>query len=82
MLDTGVVNERVFAYAAPYNWNIVLQEFRRLFPDRKFMDDVPGIWDDLTVIDRKDRAEDLLRKMGRTRFTDLRESLKLLVESR
>ena len=45
------------------------------------MEDVPGIWDELTVIEQRGRAEEILKDMGREGYTSLRESLSMLAES-
>lgn len=82
LIHPSVSGERVFAYASPFNWNNVLQTFRKLYPDREFIDDVPGLWDDLSIVEGREKAEKLLKEMGRSRFTSLEESLKMLVESK
>jgi len=81
LLHQEISGERIFAWASPFNWNVVLAEFRKLFPERKFIDDVPGLWDDLAIVGPARRAEALLREMGRPGFTTLEESLKMTVES-
>lgn len=73
---SDVAAERIFACASPYNWNNVLGAFRELFPGRKFIDDVPGLWDDLTTCEPAKRAEALLVDMGRPGFTPLAQSLR------
>lgn len=76
LVRKDVASERVFAVAEPFNWNKVLQSLRRSFPDREFAEDVPGLYDDLAVIEPAARAEALLKDMGRDGFLSLDESLR------
>lgn len=71
-----IQNERVFAFAAPWNWNSLLRILRTMFPGRKFMDDIPGLEDDPSVIHPAARAEGILKEMGRPGWTGLEESLR------
>ncbi|EHK46598.1 hypothetical protein TRIATDRAFT_195136 [Trichoderma atroviride IMI 206040] len=41
VLDEGIKEERIQAWAAPCNWNDILAIMRRLYPSRKFVDDFP-----------------------------------------
>ena len=43
-----VQDERLFTIAYPYNWNDILVVFRKLYPERKFMDDIPNLGRDLS----------------------------------
>jgi hypothetical protein len=81
LIHPNVATERIFAYNTPFNWNVVLAAFRNLFPDKKFRDDEPGLWDDLSTVEPAKRAEKLLQEMGRPGFTSLEESLRRNVES-
>lgn len=58
----------------------MLAAFRKLYPDRTFRDDEPGLWDDLSIVEPAKRAEALLREMGTPGFTALEESLKRNVQ--
>lgn len=75
LIHPSVASERIFAYTTPFNWNNILAAFRKLFPNKKFRDDEPGLWDDLSTVEPAKRAEGLLRDMGRPGFTELEESL-------
>ena len=72
-------SERILAYNEPYNWNEVLSIFRKLYPDRKFVDDLPDQGADLSTVSTE-RSEGILRRMGVDGFTGLEESLKRTVE--
>jgi hypothetical protein len=41
ILDEDTKEERIQAWAAPFNWNDVLAIMRRLYPTHKFVDDFP-----------------------------------------
>ena len=75
MIGPDVKNERLFAFAEPFNWNRVLQFFREKFPERKFREDFPGLGEDLSIIDRKKRAVQLLKGLGKDGFTSFEESV-------
>jgi nucleoside-diphosphate-sugar epimerase len=62
-LHPDVSGERLFGHAKPYNWNRVLQFYRKKFPQRTFVDDFPGLGRDLAVIEGRERSVELLREM-------------------
>ncbi|KAH6673670.1 hypothetical protein B0J14DRAFT_667193 [Halenospora varia] len=80
LIYPDVQNERLFAYATPFNWNAVLRIFRKLRPDHKFIDD----YEDESIQDRSkvanERTEELLKRMGRPGFTPIEESIKNNIE--
>lgn len=69
-----VKNERLFAFAAPFNWNDVLASFRKTHPDHKVIDDLPNLGKDLSKV-ANERAEELLKRLGRPGWTSLDDSL-------
>ncbi|KAL5319509.1 hypothetical protein ACEPPN_012564 [Leptodophora sp. 'Broadleaf-Isolate-01'] len=79
LLDTSVENQRLFGYAEPYTWNEMLGVFRSMYPNRKFMDDLPDAGRDLSTV-TNERAAEVLRKFGRPGFTSLKESIKAATE--
>jgi len=50
---------RVWAVAEPYTYNLILQALRKIYPSKKFPEDVEGLGRDLSRIDNK-RASELL----------------------
>ena len=50
LLDPQVENERILAFAYPYNWNDILAILRKLYPDRTFPNDIPDEPRDLTTL--------------------------------
>jgi len=81
VLDNDVQNERLLAYVQSFNWNIVLAAFRKMYPQRIFVDDlVPDPGQDLTQ-PSTGRSEGLLKRFNKSGWTPLEESLKDNVES-
>ncbi|KAF7926117.1 uncharacterized protein EAE97_010417 [Botrytis byssoidea] len=76
LIDEDVKNERLFAFAKPFNNNILLRTFRKLRPNAKIMDDFhDDSINDLSKVANQ-RAEELLKRdFGRTGFTSLEISL-------
>jgi nucleoside-diphosphate-sugar epimerase len=75
LIHPDVQNERLFAFSEPYNWNTVLAILRKLYPQRTFPDDLPGLGKDLSH-PPKDRAESLLKTLGAPGWKSLEQSLK------
>lgn len=76
LTDPSQNKQRIFAFAAPFNWNDIFAVFRKCYPNQKVMDDVPDLGRDLSVVPNED-AEELLRKhFGRPGFTSLEETVK------
>lgn len=71
----GVQSERIFAFAEPMNADEILAIFRRLYPSRSFPSNLQAD-EDLSDIVPRQRAEALLRDMGKEGWTSLEESLR------
>ncbi|GJC88565.1 aldehyde reductase 2 [Colletotrichum liriopes] len=74
-IHPGVQSERVFAFAEPVNADGVLAILRKLYPGRSFPPNFQAE-EDLSDIVPRQRAEALLREMGRDGWTSLEESIK------
>ncbi|KAH8172087.1 NAD dependent epimerase/dehydratase family protein [Sarocladium implicatum] len=74
VLDPEVQNERLQAWGRSLNWNIFLQELRKLRPQKQWIEDFPepGFLDITT--DQK-IAEALLQKWGQKSWTPLEQTL-------
>ncbi|KAJ9640951.1 hypothetical protein H2199_005619 [Coniosporium tulheliwenetii] len=79
LLRSDVANERIYAFAAPFNVNDTLAVLRKVYPERKFPDDVPNLGKDLTKVPRE-RAEQLLKDTGRPGWVSFEQSIKESVE--
>jgi hypothetical protein len=73
LVDPACNGERVFAFAAPHDYNDLLAIFRKLEPGRDFGEDV-DVGEDLTRVPNKE-AEELLRKHYGHGFVGLEESV-------
>ncbi|KAK6849125.1 hypothetical protein PG995_012958 [Apiospora arundinis] len=74
-IHPGVLSERVFAFAEPFNGDDILTILRRIYPDRSFPANFQSDKDLSDIVPRK-RAEELLRDMGREGWTSLEESIR------
>ncbi|KAH7010492.1 hypothetical protein EDB80DRAFT_763398 [Ilyonectria destructans] len=63
-LDPEIKGERLFAWTEPFNVNAVLAILRRLYPDRKFIDDLHSQQPCLATIGDETRLLGLLKKWG------------------
>lgn len=75
LIDPDVENERLLAFAYPYNWNDILASLRRLYPGKTFPENVPDLPRDLSTPDNT-RGAQLLKAHGRDGWTSLEESVK------
>ena len=75
LIGPDVKNERLFAFAHPYNWNDILAIFRELYPEQKFISDYPNLGRDLSKV-ANERAEELVKRFGRPGWTSLKDSVK------
>ncbi|KAK0507100.1 hypothetical protein JMJ35_010558 [Cladonia borealis] len=74
LIDPEVENERILAFAYPYNCNDILKCLRKLYPDKKFPNNIENDSRDLSKVDNR-RREELLKKFGRPGWTGLEESI-------
>ena len=75
LLSKAVQNERIFAFAEPYTWNEVLAILRRVYPSRKFPDDIQGAERSTLKVPTK-RGEQLLKEVfGRDGWSTFEETI-------
>lgn len=70
----SVKDTRLFAFAYPFNWNTILAILRELYPDRSFMDDLPGLGQDLSKVANA-KAKEILVHFGRPSWASLKDSV-------
>ena len=76
LTDSDIRNERIFAFAEPFNWNDVLRVLRKLRPNHTFSPDMEDDMKDLSIVAPHARAEEILkRNFGQEGFTPLEETL-------
>lgn len=74
-IHPGVTSERIFAFAESVNGDMVLDILRKTYPEKTFPENFQG-GHDLTKVVPRERAEELLRDMGRDGWTSLEESVR------
>lgn len=79
-IHPGIKSERIFAFAEPVNGDGILTILRQLYPDRIFPLDFQSE-KDLSNVMPRERAEALLRDMGKSGWTSLKESIKKNTEN-
>jgi hypothetical protein len=75
-----VQNKRVFGFYRPYNWNMILDALRDMKPEYEFPSQLPDLGDDLTTVATA-RAEELLVKIGRPGWVELKVALEDALQS-
>lgn len=75
LLNPEVENERILAFAYPYNWNEILAILRKIQPEKKFPTDIEDEPRDLSNLDNS-RGAALLKAFGRPGFTGLEETVR------
>ena len=75
LLHPEVENERILAYAHPFNWNSVLACLRRIWPDKEFPEDIKDEPRDLSKLDNS-RSIELLRALGRDGYTSMEDAVR------
>lgn len=79
LIDPSVHNERVLASTQPYNWNQILGISRQVYPNRKFIDDIPDQGTDLSTVGNE-RTREIIQHMGKEGLTSLETSIQLNVQ--
>jgi len=76
LIFEDVKDERLFSFARPYSWNTLLALFRKLYPNKKFIDDIDGVGEDKSIV-ANERAEEILKRLnGGKGWTSLEESVR------
>jgi nucleoside-diphosphate-sugar epimerase len=76
LLDTDTANERLWGFAEPFNWNTVLSIFRKLWPQRKFIDDMPNLAWDESILPTESALKALKHVFGQEEWVKLETTLK------
>lgn len=75
LANPAVQGERIFAMTGPVNLNDIIEELRKIFPDKHF-DDFPNNERDLSIVEPIKRAEQLLKEAYGNGFIGLEESVR------
>ncbi|KAI9167979.1 Aldehyde reductase 2 [Paramyrothecium foliicola] len=81
LIDGTVQNERIIAFNVPFNWNVVLDQFRTLFLDKSFVENQQQ-GEDVSEVDNAQGAELLIKRYGQQGYTPLKESLQQNIKHR
>lgn len=73
-IHPGVTGERIFGFAGHFSWDSILAIFRKNEPEKKFVDDFSD-GQDMNEIQPADRAEEILRDLGRPGWRSLEEAI-------
>ena len=80
LIFPDVKGERLFSFAYPYTWNDILAIFRKLYPQKKFIDDIPDVGQDLSKV-ANGRAEELVKRIKGTGWESLEASVKAVADT-
>ncbi|EXL68140.1 hypothetical protein FOPG_15792 [Fusarium oxysporum f. sp. conglutinans race 2 54008] len=75
-----VQGQRIFGMACRFSWDSILEILRKIEPEKTFPDNFSG-GEDPNEIEPRDKAEQLLRELGRPGWTTLEESIRGTLES-
>jgi hypothetical protein len=75
LLCKSINNERIFAYAEPFTWNDILAVLRKLYPSKKFEDDIPNAERSNMKVPTKQGAQILRDIFEREGWTSLEETV-------
>ena len=82
LIHPSISNERIFAYAAPYSINEFFDIFAKAVPGYTVKEKLAGLDFSLATIGPRDKAESLLKDMGRPGFVGLEETVIDSVQTR
>jgi hypothetical protein len=74
LIDPSAENERILAYKEPYNWNQLLEIFRKDHPDHRFVSDLADQGADDSTLSNE-RSLEIRKRFGKDGFTGLEECL-------
>lgn len=64
LLDPNQTGKRLFACAAPFNWNDILKILRELRPEARIRDDFDGLGRDMSILPNGEAEELLWKRYG------------------
>lgn len=77
VLDGSLENERIFAFAGPFNWNDIFAAVKKARPDTKTkLEEVPGEAKDLSKVPNELGAKLLKKWFGQDGYKSLEQSVK------
>ena len=76
VLDPEVSNRRIHAWAKGFNWNDMLAVLRKLYPQKKFIDDLPNMGQFLGTVDDSLGLKLLKKWGGQDAWTPFEQGIK------
>jgi nucleoside-diphosphate-sugar epimerase len=76
LINPETENERLWGFAEPYSWNSVLAIFRKLWPQKNFIEDLPGLGWDESIIPTESALKALKDVFGQNGWTGIETSLR------
>lgn len=74
--DSSIQNERILAYAEPYNWNQILAIARRIKPEENFPADLESDAKDISTVANEFAADILRKRFGQDGFQPLEKGVR------
>jgi len=82
LIFPDVKNERIFAFAEPFNYDDIFKIIEEVRPGHKLPENTHNPEDrDLSEVSEKPRAEELLKRFGRSGFASLHDTVKEVIEA-
>lgn len=79
LIYDDVKSERLFAFAEKWSFNSIMEIWRKMYPQRKFPEDIEGLGEDRTIVPNQ-RAEELLKRVKGQGWEPLEKALKEMSE--
>lgn len=80
ILDSEVQNERLLAFAEPFNFNALLAVMLKIDPGRTFPEALPRIHGDVSEVDNG-RFVELLKRVGQGGWSTIKDSIRQGVQA-
>jgi nucleoside-diphosphate-sugar epimerase len=76
LVDPETANERLWGFAERYNWNSVLAIFRKLWPQKEFVKDLPDLAWDESILPTESALKALKTVYGQDKWISLETTLR------
>lgn len=79
LIYSDVDSERLFAFAEPWSFNKMMGIWRKMYPEKKFPEDIEGLGEDKMKVPNQ-RAEELLKRVKGEGWNSLEKGLRDMSE--
>ena len=76
LVDPETSNERLWGFAEPFNWNDLLAIYRKVWPEKKFIDDLENLGVDESILDTTGALKALQNVFGQSAWTSLETTIR------